>query len=211
MTTSLRIQKEALKFSAAHFLIFQDGTAERLHGHNYRVKAEIEAEDTETGILLDFRTFKNVLQGCVKDLDEYFLIPGLHPEIRVRRLDTTTEIRFRERFYAAPSNEVRVLPIVNTSAEEFARYLASAVADQLSQCSEVPGIGRLGIAVEETPGQEAWVQRSLDLPSRNHHVDHERFHDSLLSHSRKSSPQKRSAFAGTSRGGSANAHRLGRG
>ena len=40
---SISIDKDYLKFSAAHFLIFPDGTAERLHGHNYRVFVEIDA------------------------------------------------------------------------------------------------------------------------------------------------------------------------
>ena len=38
------LEKEYFKFSAAHFLIFPDGTAERLHGPNYRVMVEIEGE-----------------------------------------------------------------------------------------------------------------------------------------------------------------------
>ena len=46
---SIDIYKEYLKFSAAHFLIFPDGSAERLHGHNYRVYAEIEAQLTRFG------------------------------------------------------------------------------------------------------------------------------------------------------------------
>src|SRR5690242_4697931 len=41
---SIDIYKEYFKFSAAHFLIFPDGSAERLHGHNYRVYVEIAAE-----------------------------------------------------------------------------------------------------------------------------------------------------------------------
>ena len=38
---AIRVEKENLKFSSAHFLIFEDGTAERLHGHNYRVAVEL--------------------------------------------------------------------------------------------------------------------------------------------------------------------------
>ena len=30
---SIELEKEYFKFSAAHFLIFPDGSAERLHGH----------------------------------------------------------------------------------------------------------------------------------------------------------------------------------
>jgi hypothetical protein len=40
---SIELEKESFKFSAAHFLIFPDGSAERLHGHNYRVFVEIDA------------------------------------------------------------------------------------------------------------------------------------------------------------------------
>ncbi len=42
-TFATRVEKEHLKFSAAHFLIFANGSAERLHGHNYRVAVELEA------------------------------------------------------------------------------------------------------------------------------------------------------------------------
>ena len=52
---SIDIQKEYFKFSAAHFLIFPDGTAERLHGHNYRVFAEIDAALSRHGLVLDFK------------------------------------------------------------------------------------------------------------------------------------------------------------
>ena len=38
---SIEVDKEYLKFSAAHFLIFPDGSAERLHGHNYRVEVAV--------------------------------------------------------------------------------------------------------------------------------------------------------------------------
>ena len=43
----IEVDKEYLKFSAAHFLIFPDGSAERLHGHNYRVYVEVEAGDSD--------------------------------------------------------------------------------------------------------------------------------------------------------------------
>jgi hypothetical protein len=46
---SIQIDKDYLKFSAAHFLIFPDGTAERLHGHNYKVYATCTPTSTSTG------------------------------------------------------------------------------------------------------------------------------------------------------------------
>ncbi|MFP6753331.1 MAG: 6-carboxytetrahydropterin synthase, partial [Pirellulaceae bacterium] len=40
----VRLEKEQLIFSAAHFITFNDDTCERLHGHNYRVMAEVRGQ-----------------------------------------------------------------------------------------------------------------------------------------------------------------------
>ena len=55
---SIHIEKDYLKFSAAHFLIFPDGRAERLHGHNYKVFIDLETELDQHGLVLNFREFK---------------------------------------------------------------------------------------------------------------------------------------------------------
>jgi hypothetical protein len=56
---SILIDKEYLKFSCAHFMIFPDGTKERLHGHNYHVTCEIDGQLSEHGLVIDFRTCPN--------------------------------------------------------------------------------------------------------------------------------------------------------
>ena len=66
---SIELDKEYFKFSAAHFLIFPDGTAERLHGHNYRVFVEIEAALTRFGLVMDFTQVKPVVREIVDELD----------------------------------------------------------------------------------------------------------------------------------------------
>ena len=76
---SIQIDKEYLKFSAAHFLIFPDGTAERLHGHNYRVYVEIQANLSPHGLVLDFLQAKPVVREIVDELDEHWIIPDQHP------------------------------------------------------------------------------------------------------------------------------------
>ena len=53
---SIAIDKDYLKFSAAHFLIFPDGSAERLHGHNYKVYVTIETELDRLKRELRYRT-----------------------------------------------------------------------------------------------------------------------------------------------------------
>ena len=51
---SIVLEKEYFKFSCAHFLIFPDGTKERLHGHNYRVRVEITGDLSDRGLVIDF-------------------------------------------------------------------------------------------------------------------------------------------------------------
>ena len=65
---SIEIQKEYFKFSAAHFLIFPDGTAERLHGHNYRVFVEIDASLSRHGLVIDFKRVKPLVRELVDEL-----------------------------------------------------------------------------------------------------------------------------------------------
>ena len=151
---SIEIDKEYLKFSAAHFLIFPDGSAERLHGHNYRVYTEIDAALTEFGLVIDFIMVKPIIRELCDQLDEHWLIPGEHPELEAsERDDGIVEVRYRDRYYAAPKEDVIVLPINNTSAENLASYLGRELRARLTQRFAELEVTMLRVAVEETPGQ----------------------------------------------------------
>ncbi|NJK76485.1 MAG: hypothetical protein HC942_23950 [Microcoleus sp. SU_5_6] len=80
---SISIHKDYLKFSAAHFLIFPDGSAERLHGHNYRVRVEVEAGLSPAGLVLDFKMVKPIVRAICDRLDEHWIVPGRHGELVV--------------------------------------------------------------------------------------------------------------------------------
>jgi 6-pyruvoyltetrahydropterin/6-carboxytetrahydropterin synthase len=152
---AIRIDKEYHKFSAAHFLIFEDGTAERLHGHNYRVGLELEAPAVPHGVVLDFRVVKALLGEVLEPLDECFLVPGLHPVLNWERSGGEITVRYRERRYVLPADEVNVLPIENSSAECLARHIATELAEALRREAPKARFTRLAISVEETPGQRA--------------------------------------------------------
>jgi 6-pyruvoyltetrahydropterin/6-carboxytetrahydropterin synthase len=151
---SIELSKETFKFSAAHFLIFPDGSSERLHGHNYRVRVEIEARLTPHGLVLDFKQVKPVVREICDELDEHWLVPGEHPVLRhQRRPEGVTEVRYRALFYAAPSEDVLVLPINNTSSENLAGWMARELRRRLAQRFVDVDITRLRVSVEETSGQ----------------------------------------------------------
>jgi len=151
---SIELEKEYFKFSAAHFLIFPDGSAERLHGHNYRVYATLEARLSRFGLVLDFQHIKPLVRELVGELDERWLVPAEHAELRAeRRADGVVEVRYRGRYYAAPAEDVLLLPINNTSAENLATLLGRRLHERLRSSYPEVVVHALSLAVEETAGQ----------------------------------------------------------
>jgi 6-pyruvoyltetrahydropterin/6-carboxytetrahydropterin synthase len=151
---SIELTKEYFKFSAAHFLIFPDGSAERLHGHNYRVYVEIDAQLSRFGLVLDFKQVKPVVRELCDELDEHWLVPGYHPVLTYgEREDGVFEVRYLDRYYAAPREDAIVMPINNTSSENLAGWFANELRQRLKQRFPDVSVNRLRVAVEETSGQ----------------------------------------------------------
>jgi 6-pyruvoyltetrahydropterin/6-carboxytetrahydropterin synthase len=152
---SILITKEYLKFSCAHFLIFPDGSKERLHGHNYHVTCEIDGSLDRHGLVIDFKQVKPIIKRLCDDLDEHWLIPGEHPELTFRhRDDGHTEVTYRACRYLAPTDEIIVLPINNTSAENFAAWMGRQLVAELRERFGAISVNRLRITVSETSGQD---------------------------------------------------------
>jgi 6-pyruvoyltetrahydropterin/6-carboxytetrahydropterin synthase len=160
---SISVQKDYLKFSAAHFLIFPDGTAERLHGHNYKVFVEVGSELDDHGLVLNFKDIKPKIRALVDELDERLLLPGKHPDLEVTPDEgVNLEVRYRERRYSIPADEIILLPINNTSAENLAGYLGRRLAGRIRVDFPNVELTKLVIGVEETPGQRGEV--TIHLP-----------------------------------------------
>ena len=151
---SILLQKEAFKFSAAHFLIFPDGSAERLHGHNYRVFLELEGALSPQGLVIDFKVVKPVIKELVDELDEHWLVPGEHPVLTAQRLgDGTTEVRYLKRRYMAPDEDVIIMPMNNLSAENLSSWIGRELRRRLEARFPELCIESMKVAVEETSNQ----------------------------------------------------------
>lgn len=152
MQTSLHLSKQNFKFSAAHFLIFDEKHAERLHGHNYQVKVDLAfAEKSEHGYLVDFNILKKEIKARLDQWDEYVLLPKLHPDMKISVNGKSTEVRFRDRYYVFPTNEVILLETNNTSVENFSQILLQDFVKSFKK----HGIVKLRVTVEESRGQSA--------------------------------------------------------
>lgn len=154
-TITLHLAKQNFKFSAAHFLIFDDVSAERLHGHNYQVKVDVTASEDPAshndGYFVDFNVFKKAIKAAVDTWDEMVLLPDLHKDMKFKETDKSLEVTFRDRFYVFPKNEVLRLPVTNTSVEQLAKLLS----EKFMQDFRKHGVVKVLVTVEETSGQGA--------------------------------------------------------
>ncbi len=157
--TTLHLAKQNFKFSSGHFLIFDDQNAEKLHGHNYRVRVDVRASSgadfSKSGYLVDFRKLKDVIKAQLDQWDEHVLLPAKQKDMKIESRGSNYDVNFRERFYSFPQNEVVLLPVTNTSVEQLSRLLAESFYQSFKKYQ----IEAVGVWVEETPGQGAscWV------------------------------------------------------
>ncbi|MFK7738909.1 MAG: 6-pyruvoyl tetrahydropterin synthase family protein [Planctomycetota bacterium] len=157
---SISIEKDYLKFSAAHFLIFPDGSAERLHGHNYKVYVDVHTELDEHGLVVNFMEIKPLVRKLCDELDEHLLIPGEHPVLTAEIDGPHYDIRYQERRYLIPREEVIVLPIGNSSAENLAAWFGRTLRERMREAWPELVVQELSVGVEETPGQRGtWTLR----------------------------------------------------
>lgn len=148
----VRLCKESMVFSAAHFITFNGNVCERLHGHNYKVEVLVFGNLDENRYVVDFIALRDSLQQIVTELDHYMLLPTDHPSIRVVASETEVDVTFEDRRWVFPRGDCVLLPVTNTTAELLASYIGHRLLDALERKTG-SRIGRLQVAVDENGGQ----------------------------------------------------------
>ncbi|MEX0585795.1 MAG: 6-carboxytetrahydropterin synthase [Pirellulales bacterium] len=148
----VRLTKDYLVFSAAHFITYSGNVCERLHGHNYRVAAEVFGPLDENRYVVDFIRLRDTLQSIVDELDHRVLLPTRHATIRVSAGEREVEAVFEDRRWVFPHDDCVLLPVENTTAELLARYIAGRLLAALSAPSTARPT-RLKVEVDECFGQ----------------------------------------------------------
>jgi 6-pyruvoyltetrahydropterin/6-carboxytetrahydropterin synthase len=155
---SVRIAKAEHVFSAAHFITYA-GQCERLHGHNYRVAAEIHGILDDDQLVVDFLAVRAALREIIAGLDHYTLLPTEHQTLLVREEGDHVKVSFESRRWQFPRGDCQLLPIANTTAELIATYIGHKLKGMLeSRCGlEEP---HLRVELDECEGQLAiWEYR----------------------------------------------------
>ena len=149
--TTLYIDKESHKFSAAHYTIFSATERERLHGHNYSVSAKIVAPMGYNGFSADYNVYKNRLAALCDELDEYTLLAGESPYQEVVESGACYCVRYDGQEILFLQSDTKVLPIATPLWRNF---LAICWANY---STKVPAMicARLNFASPLGPGRRA--------------------------------------------------------
>ena len=148
--TTLYIDKEAHKFSAAHFTIFSATERERLHGHNYSVSAKIVAPMGDNGFAADYNVYKSRLAALCDALDEYMLLAADSPYQVIDEEGQNYRVTFDGQDMLFLRSDTQVLPLRNITVEELSRYLLGC----LLRDSAGDDLREVQLCVASGPGQK---------------------------------------------------------
>ncbi|WP_133406566.1 6-pyruvoyl trahydropterin synthase family protein [Parashewanella tropica] len=157
--THLVLAKEYMKFSAAHFTIFSATERERLHGHNFQMSLELILPVGDDGLSHSYRLFKDKAKALCETLDEYCLLPHLSPFLHIEQLENEYHVKFHDEILHFPISDTLLLPIRNTSVEEFSFYLLEQIMKALPPTEY--GIEHITVSVSSGAGQSgssSWKQ-----------------------------------------------------
>lgn len=152
---SIKVYKQYFNFASSHFMIFENGGREPLHGHNYRVMVKGEAPDLAGDMVFDFLDIKPIVREVCDFLDHKLLIPKDNKNLKIYTEKKNYVIETPdESVFSIPMSDVLLLPIQNTSAERIAVYICDEIRNKVKTKFGF-AFNSLEVEVEETPGQSA--------------------------------------------------------
>jgi 6-pyruvoyltetrahydropterin/6-carboxytetrahydropterin synthase len=157
MSYALFLKKQNFKFSSSHFTIFSEKSAEFLHGHNYQVavKILIDTVNPKTEMAVDFNVIKKAVRTVCDQMDEKILLPKKSTFLKISaspHYKKHTEVRFQDRVYCFPDNEIFYVDANNITSESLARFIHEKLEDTLESALSFE---KLSVTIYETAGQAA--------------------------------------------------------
>ena len=156
--TTIYINKESHKFSAAHFTIFSATERERLHGHNFAVSARIVAAVDDNGLMGDYAVYKTEIGQRCDALDEYTLIPARSPYLEVAEEGDYYRVCHNGDKLLFLKADTLLLPVSNTTVEELSHYLLETVVadEQFLQAWQIREIEIMVSSGQAQTGSSCW-------------------------------------------------------
>jgi 6-pyruvoyltetrahydropterin/6-carboxytetrahydropterin synthase len=125
MQHAVRFENDTLYFSASHFITFgEPEKVEALHGHNFRIKAEIAGPLNEQLCVVDFIAAFDALKNICEQLTHKVLIPKDHRYIKYKSENKIMKVSIPPLQWAFPEYDTFLMPVKNTTTEAIAEYIA---------------------------------------------------------------------------------------
>lgn len=157
--TIIDLHRNDMKFSVAHFTIFSPTVREKIHGHNYYLRAKITAAVTSLGLAFDYRDLRKTLIEKCKYLNESFLIPGLSPYLDLEELaeKKSVTITFNNESMTLLKKDITVLPLINISSEALSSwFLSHLIKDKKGLLQK--NISEIEVIISTTTGHACSTQ-----------------------------------------------------
>ncbi len=126
-SNTLEIYKEDIKFSIAHFTIFNARERENIHGHNFEVFFKIEFKKKHNGMFRNYREIKKKLREVCSEIDEFLIIAEKNKFIKIKKTKQKIIVSFNKEELVFLPRDVKFLPIENTTVEDFSEWILKEV------------------------------------------------------------------------------------
>ncbi len=157
----IRLAKQNMKFSAAHFTIFNATERERLHGHNFTVEADIEARMLGNGMCFDYGIYKDRIVALCRELNEWTILPTRSKYLRIEEAGEHVHAHFNGQCIPFLRSDVLLLPIENATLEEFAHWFLRRLCED-REALRAHAITAIEVRVFSGPGQSAGRRMGFD-------------------------------------------------
>lgn len=160
-TVTIRLAKQNMKFSAGHFTIFSASERERLHGHNFVVEVDIHARMLGNGLCFDYGIYKDRIVALCRELNEWMLLPTRSPYLQIEEVGEHVIAVFNGQRIPFLRSDVKLLPIVNATLEEFAAWFLHRLSED-RDALRAHAIEAIEVRVLSGPGQSAGRSMRFD-------------------------------------------------
>ena len=158
MNQQVSVEVSGIDFSAAHF-VSEGGKCERLHGHNYQVAVLIWGKIDSLGMVIDFREVKRRVRLLSKEWDHHILLPQRSTLIKVNQKGNQVQVETPNGTYSFPKRDVKILNLVETTAEELARVICQQLIEDLK--NDYQNLTQVRVVLSESPTAQAIVTLTM--------------------------------------------------
>ncbi|MFA5452575.1 MAG: 6-carboxytetrahydropterin synthase [Candidatus Methanomethylophilaceae archaeon] len=146
-----------IRFSACHFIPRHEKCS-RLHGHSYILRLRLDGDIGAEGMVMDFVVLKKELKSFIVEFDHKTLLPGRSPDTKLTVTETSVEAVSCGKRYVFPKEDVVILEISTTTAEEMTKMMTERLVKNVKFPSNVH---KVSVGLDEERGQTAWYTMEL--------------------------------------------------